>query len=86
MTAIEITPQVTNVAFEITQSDGVVIEVAPVANTVVIEVAMAVGESSSPASPQNVFIQQSQPTISGAFAWFELNNDNTLKTIWINTP
>jgi hypothetical protein len=43
MTAIEITQQVTNVAFEITQSDGVVIEVAPVANTVVIEVSMAVG-------------------------------------------
>lgn len=36
-------------------------------------------------TPQNVFIQQAQPSATGSYVWFELRNDNSLKTIWINT-
>jgi len=36
-------------------------------------------------STQNIFIQKTQPTASGSWIWYELNNDNSIKTVWINT-
>lgn len=37
------------------------------------------------ATPPNVFIQEAAPIAAYNFAWFELNPDKTLKTLWINT-
>lgn len=34
---------------------------------------------------QNVFIQQTQPTLDQNLLWVELNNDNSIKTFWVNT-
>lgn len=33
----------------------------------------------------NLYIQKDNPNVAGTWAWFELNNDNTLKTLWIHT-
>lgn len=33
----------------------------------------------------NLFIQESQPVLDKNLIWFELRNDNSLKTIWVNT-
>ena len=37
-------------------------------------------------SANDVFIQQTQPTAPGNWTWYELNPDNSLKTIWVNHP
>lgn len=34
---------------------------------------------------QNVFIQENQPTLDQNLLWIELNNDNSIKTFWVNT-
>ena len=33
----------------------------------------------------NVFIQKTSPTLDQNLLWVELNNDNSIKTFWINT-
>lgn len=59
--------------------DTVTINITEQPINVVVNVTEAVS------TPQNVFIQQAAPTATGNYVWFELRNDNTLKTIWIKT-
>jgi hypothetical protein len=33
----------------------------------------------------NLYIQQANPAAAGTYLWYELNPDNTLKTIWVKT-
>lgn len=40
-----------------------------------------------PAGPANLFIQETDPGPSATpYVWWELNPDNTLKTVWTYTP
>ncbi len=44
-------------------------------------------QSSNSSGPgtQNLYIQQLQPVSTGNYVWFELNPDNSIKTIWLNS-
>lgn len=76
-TPVAVTPPAA-VAPVVTEVDA---EIALYPQVVDIDIEQVIGGGVG--APQNVFVQEANPNMTGPGVWFELRSDGTLKTIWV---
>lgn len=72
----------------VVETDDQAVQIEVVESPTVVEVSgIGLQGPVGAAGPQNLFVQSVDPgSTAFPYAWFELNQDDTVKTLWIYTP